>query len=294
MPELDFKGRVVIVTGAAGDLGQAYCRYFAGRGARLVVNARKQLGIESRAEAVAAALREAGGVAVADENDLDEAGAAALIETAFDNWGRVDVLIANAGANRFKPLVETSVAEFRASMESNFWSAILPVMAALPRMLAAGYGRILLTSSAVGLFGRRDCVPYCSAKSALIGVTRGLSFETAKQGITVNAISPYARTGMSRHAIPETLDGLMSPDQVARFVAWLTHETCNLTGQLFSVGGGRVRRAAIVEGPVHELGDALGMEDFATLDLPALSPFTESRNSGQSALALVPELAGGA
>jgi NAD(P)-dependent dehydrogenase (short-subunit alcohol dehydrogenase family) len=288
---LRFDGRVALITGAGTGLGRAYAEWFAARGARVVVNNRVHPGTPSSAEAVVEAIRAAGGQAIADHHAVDrEQSGLAMVEAAYSAFGRLDILIANAGGNVKKPLLETSLTEFRQNLETNFWGSVYPVLAALPRFFRSNYGRIVLTTSAAGLFGQRQHVPYAAAKSALVGFARALAVEIGKQNVKVNLISPYARTPGSRHAIGERLEQIMSPQHVAPVVGWLAHESCEQTGVILSAGAGRVRRVAVVEGSILETS---GDDEVGSLwpRLSRLESAQESRNSGRSALELVPELA---
>jgi hypothetical protein len=158
-------------------------------------------------------------------------------------------------------------------------------------MYKANYGRIVLTSSASGLYGQRGSAHYAASKTALLGVARVLLLETVKRkaNIKVNVVVPYAHTAMTR-SIPPHLSELMSPNQVAKAVAWLCSEGCTRNGNVFAVGGGRIRRVVIAETDPQEIVE----EDLSGL-MPALDDFAglqESRNSADSAFALVPELLG--
>jgi NAD(P)-dependent dehydrogenase (short-subunit alcohol dehydrogenase family) len=287
---LRFDGRVALITGAGNGLGRAYALWFAARGARVVVNNRLHEGVPSSAEAVVDEIRAAGGEAVADHHAVDqEASGGAMVEAAYAAFGRLDILVANAGGNVKKPILETSLTEFRQNLETNFWGTVYPTLAALPRFFEASYGRIVLTTSAAGLFGQKLHVPYAAAKSALVGFARALAVEIGKQNVRVNLISPYARTPGSRHAIGERLEQTMSPAHVAPVVGWLAHESCDCTGIILSAGARRVRRVGLVEGRVLELeGNDVGA---LWTQLNDLTGAKESRNSGRSALELVPELA---
>jgi NAD(P)-dependent dehydrogenase (short-subunit alcohol dehydrogenase family) len=287
---LRFDGRVALVTGAGNGLGRAYAEWLAARGARVMVNNRVHEGVPSSAEAVVEAIRSAGGHAEADHHAVDrEESGRAMIEAAYAAFGRLDIIVANAGGNVKKPIVDTSLNEFRQNMDLNFWGSAYPVLEALPRFFDSNYGRIVLSTSAAGLFGQKGHVPYAASKMALIGFARALAVEIGKRNIKVNVISPYAFTKASRHAIGDRFEEIMSPSRVAPVVGWLAHESCEHTGIVLSAGAGRVRRVGVVEGKILEVTD----EDIGGL-WPLLSDIEgakESRNSGRSALELIPELA---
>jgi len=286
---LRFDERVALVTGAGSGLGRAYAEWLAARGARVIVNNRIHDGVPSSAEAVVEAICSAGGHAIADhhEVDLEESGRA-MVEAAYAAFGRLDIVVANAGGNIKKPVVETSLDEFRRNMDLNFWGTAYPVLHALPRFFDANYGRIVLTTSAAGLFGQKNHVAYAASKMALVGFARALAVEIGKRNVKVNLISPYAFTKGSRHAIGERLAEIMSPNRVAPVVGWLAHESCEHTGIVLSAGAGRVRRVGIVEGSILEAGEDIGALWPRLSDLEGAK---ESRNSGRSALELIPELA---
>lgn len=285
----DLKGRVVLVTGAAAGIGRAYALYLAKCGARVVANNRVHPGRPEGAAGVVAEIEAAGGLAVADGHDICDQGAGeGMVRTALDAFGRIDAVVANAAVSNRRPISEVTVAELREGMEVNFWGSAEPVMAALPHMMRQDYGRIVLTTSAAALFSQREHVNYAAAKMAVVGFGKALAFDTVKQNIRVNIISPYARTNMSRRALGEHTEDLMSADRIAPVVAWLASEACHVTGQIIAAGGGRMRRNTIVEGPVTTIED----EDVASAwtRVEALTSIVESRNSGRSSLALVPEL----
>ncbi len=285
---LDFSGRVAIVTGAGGGLGAAYAKWLARRGAKVVVNNRIHPGKPSSAQEVVAEIRAAGGEAVADHHSVElETSGKAMVEHALDVFGRLDVLVANAAVSRALPVETVDMAVFEEVMAVNFYGSIAPVLAALPRMRAQNYGRIVLTTSAAGLFGGEGQSVYGASKMALMGFMRALAVELRKTEVRINAISPYARTKMSRHALNEDFEELMSADRVAPALGWLVSDRCDRTGIILSAGGGRVRRTFLVESAPTDV-TAEGEIDFAALD--DLSGVTETRDSRWSSTALVPEL----
>jgi NAD(P)-dependent dehydrogenase (short-subunit alcohol dehydrogenase family) len=285
-----FEGRVALVTGAGRGLGRAYAEWLAVRGAAVVVNNRKHSDRPSAADEVVDAIRKAGGTAVADTHAVeDESAGPAMIECALRKFGRIDIVVCNAAVSEPAPADELSIATFRRIMDINFWGSMYPLLAALPRMYEQDYGRIVLTSSANGLFGAQGSTHYAASKAAVLGVVRTLLLETTKRkrNVRANAITPYAYTALTR-SIPPSLHERMSPQQVARVVGWLCSESCDRNGNLYSAGGGRVRRVVIGETPPVDLeGEELG-ELMHRLD--RTEGFSESRNAADSAFALVPEL----
>ncbi|WP_313802153.1 SDR family NAD(P)-dependent oxidoreductase [Sphingobium sp.] len=288
---LDFGGRVVLVTGAGRGIGRAYALWFAAHGASVVVNNRRHAGVPSAAEAVAAEIRANGGSAIPDEHSIDTAeGNAAMVRTALDAFDRVDALVCNASINPTVrlPVQEIPMEEARRMMDINFWGTFHGIRAALPAMLDAGYGRIVVTTSAAGLYGQANLSIYAASKMALIGLMRGVQCETRPADIRINAISPYARTQMSEKAIPADHAELMSPARIAWVVGYLCSEACKRGGAILAAGAGRLRRTMIVEGAIVEPVD----EDLTGLwpTLDDLHGVTEPRYVFDATKTMVPEL----
>lgn len=290
MAELDFSDRVAIVTGAGNGLGRAYALWLSARGAKVVVNNRRHADQPWSAQAVVREIEAAGGIAIAEPSDATATDSGeAMVRAALDSFGRIDIVIANAGGNTPQLLADQSLDDLRDNAELNFFGAIKPVLAALPHFNAQNYGRIVFTASGAALFGCKTLSAYAAAKMAQIGLSRSLGIETSRTGIRVNVISPYAHTKMAMTKLPDWLEALLSPDKVAPVVGWLAHESCPVNGQIFSAGSGRIRRVALVEGPVIDLeGGSPGDKLDQLLDL---SQMVESRDMYQSALDLTPELA---
>lgn len=254
MSELRFDDRVAVVTGAGRGLGCAYARLLAERGAKVVVNDRGGSltgdGVDAAlAEQVVDAIRADGGEAVAcTESVATIEGAAAIIGTALDYYGRIDVLIHNAGNVRRGSLKEMTYEDFDAVLDVHLRGAFNVVRQAFPRMCEAGYGRIVLTSSIGGMYGNHDVANYAAAKAGVIGLSNVVALEGAPAGVTCNVIVPAAvtrmATGIDTSAYPP-----MGPDLVAPVVGWLAHESCSVTGELYVALAGRVARAVIAESP---------------------------------------------
>jgi NAD(P)-dependent dehydrogenase (short-subunit alcohol dehydrogenase family) len=265
MSELGYDGKVVIITGAGGGLGRQHALLMASRGALVVVN---DLGgavdgsgsDKGAAERVVDEIRAAGGEAVADTNSVSTPeGGAAIVKTAVDAFGRVDVVINNAGILRDKAFHNMEPELLDPVIDVHLKGAFNVTRPAWAIMREQGYGRIVCTSSAAGIFGNFGQTNYGAAKMGLVGFTRVLAVEGAKYNIKANAIAPLAFTRMTENllgALGEKLDpGLVSP-----LVAFLAHEDCPVSGQTFSVGGGRVAHVFIAETQGY-YNPALTMED---------------------------------
>jgi NAD(P)-dependent dehydrogenase (short-subunit alcohol dehydrogenase family) len=241
---------VVVVTGGAGGLGAAYCRMLASYGARVVVNDTGGVvdgkgGDPEAAQRVVDAIVAVGGTAVADSHDgskLD--GAAAIVQTALDAFGRIDAVVANAGILRDRSFAKISDEDFFAVIEAHLVGTTRIFHAAWPLMREQGYGRLVATTSASGLFGNFGQSNYGAAKMGIVGLTQALAIEGAKNGIHANVVAPVAQTRMSE-GLMGALEGKASPDLVAPLVAWLVSRECDLTGRIFSVGVGRIARVDV-------------------------------------------------
>jgi len=259
-----FTGRVAIVTGAGKGLGRAYALFLAARGASVIVNNRRHARDESGdpADRVADEIVRAGGTAVSDDGDaMDASAGAQMVETALARFGRLDILIANAGVNESVPFRKQSLDDFRRVMEVNFFGTLAVAHSAFRAMYAAGYGRILLTTSTAGLYGGVGLPAYSSSKAAVIGLMRALSLEGARGGVLVNAIAPYATTHMTEALTPARLHVPFDPDKVAPVAAWLVSEKQRRSGEIIICGGGALRVARMTES-----GSALLADDGTTLE----------------------------
>ncbi len=249
-----FDDRVAVVTGAGRGLGRAYAQLLAERGAKVVVNDHGG-GLAGDgadpgpAGEVVDAVKAAGGEAVACTASVaTRDGAAAIIQTALDHYGRIDVLIHNAGNVRSASLKEMSYEDFDAVLDVHLRGAFNVVRQAFPVMCAAGYGRIVLTSSIGGLYGNHNVANYAAAKAGVIGLSNVAALEGAADGVTCNVIVPAAVTRMAE-GIDTSAYPPMGPDLVAPVVGWLAHESCAVSGELFIALAGRVARAVIAESP---------------------------------------------
>ncbi len=252
MAELGFDGKVAIITGAGGGLGRQHALLLASRGALVVVNdlggAVDGSGSDtSAAQRVVDEIRAAGGEAAADTNSVaTPEGGEAIVQTALDAFGRVDIVINNAGILRDKSFHNLDASLLDPVIDVHLKGAFNVTRPAWIRMREQGYGRVISTSSAAGVFGNFGQANYGAAKMGLVGFTRVLAVEGAKYNIKANAIAPLALTRMTEDimgALGEKLD----PALVSPLVTYLAHESCEPTGRLFSVGGGRVAEVFIAE-----------------------------------------------
>jgi NAD(P)-dependent dehydrogenase (short-subunit alcohol dehydrogenase family) len=254
VPEPRFDDRVAVVTGSGRGLGRAYALLLAAKGAKVVVNdtggAMDGAGVDTTpAEEVVKEIQAAGGEAVACTESVATAdGGRAIVRSALDHFGRLDVLVHNAGNHRPAPLAEMSYEDFDAVVGVHLRGAWNVVRPAFPLMCAAGYGRIVLTSSIGGLYGNSGVVNYGVAKAGMIGLSNVAAIEGAAHGVLSNCIVPAAVTRMAE-GIDTSAYPPMTAEQVAPTVGWLAHESCSITGELLVSIAGRVARAFIGETP---------------------------------------------
>lgn len=252
MNELRYDGQVAVITGAGRGLGRSYALLLAARGARVVVNdngsaTRGDEIVANPADDVVAEIVTAGGQAVAcKESVATPEGAAAIIQTAIDNWSRIDMLIHNAGNVRYGAIADLSVEDFDAVTDVHFRGGFLLAKAALGHMIAANYGRVVLTSSCSGLYGSQTTVNYGMSKAGLMGLNNVIALEGGPHNITSNTIIPAAVTrmadGLDTSAYPP-----MEPALVAPMVAYLCHQSCKVSGEHFIAAAGRMARAWTTE-----------------------------------------------
>jgi len=247
MTELRFDDRVVVITGAGGGLGRSHALMFASRGARIVVNDRGAAldgsgGTSAAAEAVVAEIEAAGGIALADASDISSPeGGAAVIAKAVEAYGRIDVVVNNAGILRDKSFHNMTPELVDSVLDVHLRGAFWVTLPAWKLFREQGYGRVVNTTSHSGLLGSFGQANYSAAKMGLVGFTRTLAAEGAKYNILVNAIAPLARTRMTEELLGEFASAL-DPEQVSPVVVFLGHESCELSGEVLSAAGGRVAR----------------------------------------------------
>lgn len=254
MTELRFDGRVAVVTGAGRGLGRQYALLLASRGAHVVVNdvggslTGDGADVGPAAEVVAEIKAAGGSAVVSTDTVATVTGGRAIIAAALDNFGRLDILVHNAGNVRRAPLALMSHNDFDAVLDVHLRGAFHVVREAFPLMCRADYGRIVLTSSIGGLYGNHDVANYGVAKAGVIGLSNVAAIEGAAHNVTSNVIVPAAVTRMAE-GIDTTAYPPMGADLVAPAVGWLAHESCSITGEMLVAIAGRIARAYIAETP---------------------------------------------
>lgn len=265
MGELRFDDRVAIVTGAARGIGRSYALLLAARGARVVVAdyGGGPTGAGSSAEPADDAVREikeAGGEAVACCASVsEEHSAARIVDTAVEAFGRLDIVVNNAGIHDPGLFSDLSMDQFHRMLDVHYLGTLFVIRSAWPYLVRAGYGRVVNTVSEAMLGGNPELSSYGAAKGAVFGLTRNLATEGLGHGIRVNAIAPRALTRLSaahteqmavKKSIPKEmtakLNASMTPDLVAPAVAYLAHESCPLNGEILQAGMGGVARIAVL------------------------------------------------
>lgn len=216
---------------------------------------------DAPAAAVVAEIEGSGGVAVADGSDVSTvAGGQAVVDAALERFGRIDIVINNAGIIRWAGMPAADADNLAQHLAVHVGGAFHTTRAAWPHLAAQGYGRIVMTTSS-GLFGLPDNVSYAAAKGAVIGLTRSLATAGARRGIKVNAIAPAAMTRMAGPA-SGAAEAQMAPELVAPMAAYLAHESCPVTGEIYAAGAGRFARIFIASTPGY-VSTAPTVEDIA-------------------------------
>jgi len=250
LSDIRFDGRVAVITGAGGGLGKTYAQDLARRGASVVVNdlggsADGTGGGSSMADATVKEIIEAGGKAVANYDSVaTPEGGKAIIQTALDNFGKVDVLVNNAGILRDKSFLKLEPAQLDAILDVHLKGAFFVTQPAFASMKDNGYGRIVMASSGAGIFGNFGQSNYGAAKMGLVGLMNVLAVEGAKYDIKVNTIAPLAKTRLTEQLLGGLADAL-DPAFVTPLVTYLCSQKCELTHEIFDVGGGRYARVFI-------------------------------------------------
>ncbi|MCP3941459.1 MAG: SDR family NAD(P)-dependent oxidoreductase [Desulfobacteraceae bacterium] len=276
-----FDNRVAVVTGAGAGLGRAYALELARRGAKVVVNdygCKRDgtgSGSNSPAEDVVNKIKAAGGEAVANfDNVATTEGGQRIVQTALDTFGTIDILINNAGILRDKSFSKMSTDNWQAVLDVHLNGAYNVSKPAFQIMKDKGYGRIILTTSAAGLYGNFGQTNYSAAKLALTGLMNSLKLEGAKYNIKVNTIAPLAASRLTKDILPEDLFEKLQPEFVSPMTLILSSEECPVTGNIYNVGAGCFNRAAVVTGPGAVIGNGIpapeevlaGMEKISSME----------------------------
>jgi len=262
--DIEFKGRVAIVTGAGGGLGRQHALALAKRGAKVLVNdlggaVDGSGGSVGAAQAVVDEIRAAGGEAIANGASVtDFAAVQAMVQQAVDAWGRVDILVNNAGILRDKSFAKMDMADFNLVVQVHLIGAANCCKAVWPHMVEQKYGRIVMTTSSTGLYGNFGQANYGAAKLAQVGLMQTLAIEGAKNNIHVNALAPTAATRMTEDLFPKDMLDALRPEAVVPAMLVLAHESAP-TRTILCAGGGTFEAAHITltQGIHLGLGDSV-------------------------------------
>jgi len=244
--ELSFEDRVVIVTGAGAGLGRSHALEFARRGAKVVVNdlggstSGDGDGDTSVAQKMVDEIKALGGEAVANTDSVEHGER--IAECAMDNFGRIDVVVNNAGILRDSAFHKMSDQDWDLVLKVHLGGSYAVTRAAWPHMRAAGYGRVITTTSAAGIYGNFGQANYSAAKLGIHGLSQTLSIEGRSKGIFVNTIAPIAASRLTEQVMPPAMLEVLDPKVVTPLAVLLSHESHTETGNLYEVGGGWVSK----------------------------------------------------
>jgi len=263
---LDFRGRVAIVTGAGQGMGREHAKMLASRGARVVANDVNAERVNETVDEITAA----GGTAVANSNDV-VAGATAIVQTAIDSFGQLDIVVNNAGVITFGKFWEQDSDEWWRTFDVSFRGLVEVSRAAMPHLIASGTGRIINVSSN-GVFGVPLCTAYNSAKAAVWGLGLSLADEAREVGVQVTTLMPVAWTAMPQAAFtdPVVRDGMANAVPAgapAAFVTWLAHQDTTVHGDTFEIAGVAAGRVAAAGAPRVRVAEATPESWAANADL---------------------------
>jgi NAD(P)-dependent dehydrogenase (short-subunit alcohol dehydrogenase family) len=269
--DISFDGRVAIVTGAGGGLGRTYALDIASRGGAVVVNdlggsVDGQGGSDSAAQKVVDEIKAKGGEAVANHSSVaTKEGGEAIVASAVDAFGKVDVVVNNAGILRDKSFVKLGVEDLDLVLDVHLRGAFFVSQPAFKVMKDNGYGRFIFTASNSGVFGNFGQSNYGAAKNGLVGLSNVLAVEGAKNGILSNVICPVARTRMTEELLGAAADAL-DPELVTPMVVYLASEACTFTHETFSAAAGRYARifTGLAPGWFAGKGVSVSAEDIAS------------------------------
>ena len=260
MADIRFDGKVAIVTGAGGGLGRQHALELARRGAKVVVNdlggsVDGSGGSSEAAQKVVEEIKAFGGEAIANGSSVtDDTGVAHMVKQAMDAWGRIDILIANAGILRDKTLSKMELADFELVMQVHVFGTFKPIKAVWDIMKAQNYGRIIVTTSSSGMYGNFGQSNYGAAKMAVLGLMNTLKLEGAKNDVKINAISPVAATRMTEGLMPPEVLAKLAPEYVTPGVVYLASDEAP-TGAILTAGAGAFALSRIYETEGVYLGE---------------------------------------
>lgn len=284
MANLDFAGRVAIVTGAGRGMGRSHAVMLATRGARVVVNDIVAPDGSNPALDVVREIEAAGGQAVADNHSV-VGGCDAMVETAIAAFGQLDIVVSNAGVMSSETLADAAPENWHTVFDIHFRGTVEVCRAAWPHLVRSGSGRIVTTSSS-GMLGNAGLTSYGSAKGGIFSFTRSLAIEGQDHGITANVILPSAWTRITNTiddpAISATLQRYFQPEHVSSLVTWLTHQDTHVSNEAFQVSGGRAGRMMMAAMPTVRLTES-SPEGWAARadDLMADGPLTPLRTTAE-------------
>ena len=299
MSEIRFDGRVALVTGAGGGLGRAHALLLGSRGAKVVVN---DLGGNTdgtgsgttMADQVVAEIKAMGGEAVANYDSVDTwAGGEKMMQAAVAAFGRVDIIVNNAGILRDKSIAKMTEEEWTRVLSVHLNGSYYVTRAALPVMRQNNYGRIVFTTSAAGLYGNFGQANYSAAKLGIVGLMNTVKLEGRKSNILANTIAPIAKSRLMGTVMDEQTMDKLKPEFVAAMVAYLCSEENQFTGGIFAAGGGHYARAAMVEasGVTFGIDHVPSIEEIAS-KFSAIADLTDAKEY-ESAGANVPKIMAG-
>jgi 3-hydroxyacyl-CoA dehydrogenase/3a,7a,12a-trihydroxy-5b-cholest-24-enoyl-CoA hydratase len=295
MSDIRFDDRVAIVTGAGGGLGKSHALLLASRGAKVVVNdlggSVDGSGAGSRAaDAVVAEIKAAGGDAVASYDGVDtDEGAKKMVSIAKQAFGKLDIVINNAGILRDVSFMKMTDEDWEKVLRVHLYGSMYVTKAAWPLLRENGFGRVVFTTSAAGLYGNFGQANYSSAKLGIVGLAKTLAQEGAKYNIRCNVIAPIAKSRMTETVMPPDMLAKLGPEFVSPLVAYLSSEQCQDSAQIYAVGGGYVSRVAIVEGEGVAFKGTMSVDDVAKAwdkinDLSEARPLSSAMEAASQAM----------
>lgn len=274
--------KVAVITGAGGGLGRSHALTLARQGAQVVVNDVQD------PEPIVSQIQSEGGSAIGSRGGVHSPDDAhGIIDTALEAFGRVDVVVNNAGILRDKSFTKMEPDMVSDVLEVHLEGAFHVTRAAWAHMANQGFGRVIMTASGSGLYGNFGQANYGAAKMGLVGLTRTLAIEGSRRGITVNAIAPLARSQMTEHVLDPEVLARLDPEWVSPLVGWLASPECVDSGHIYSVAGGYYARVAVIEGPGVTFDHIPSVDELAAAReaLIEVEPFSEPQSlSDQVAL----------